>query len=48
MKTDIKYLEEDIYEKIDVRACIAAKKSAGSTSFESVKAQLAAIEASKK
>jgi len=40
--------EEDIYEKIDVRACIKAKKSAGSTSFESVKAQLAAIEASKK
>ncbi|MEG1930648.1 MAG: lyase family protein, partial [Anaerovorax sp.] len=32
--------EEDIYEKISIRACIAAKKSKGSTSFESVKAQL--------
>ncbi len=28
--------EEDIYEKIDIRACIKAKKSKGSTSFESV------------
>lgn len=28
--------EEDIYEKIDIRACINAKKSKGSTSFESV------------
>jgi argininosuccinate lyase len=28
--------EKDIYEKIDIRACIKAKKSKGSTSFESV------------
>lgn len=28
--------EEDLYEKIDLRACINAKKSKGSTSFESV------------
>ena len=28
--------EEDIFEKIDIRACISAKKSKGSTSFESV------------
>jgi argininosuccinate lyase len=28
--------EEDIYSKIDIRACINAKKSKGSTSFESV------------
>lgn len=34
------YFGEDIYEKIDIRACIAAKKSKGSTSFESVKAML--------
>ena len=33
--------EEDIYEKIDIRACIAAKKSQGSTSPESVRQQLA-------
>ena len=33
--------EEDIYEKIDIRACIAAKKSQGSTSPESVRKQLA-------
>jgi len=32
--------EEDIYEKIDIRACIKAKKSEGSTSFESVATQL--------
>lgn len=32
--------EEDIYEKIDIRACIKAKKSQGSTSFESVAQQL--------
>jgi argininosuccinate lyase len=32
--------EEDIYEKIDIRACIAAKKSQGSTSPESVRQQL--------
>lgn len=33
--------EEDIYEKIDIRACITAKKSQGSTSPESVRKQLA-------
>lgn len=32
--------EEDIYEKISIRACIEAKKSQGSTSFASVKEQL--------
>lgn len=32
--------EEDIYEKIDIRACIRAKKSKGSTSFESVEHML--------
>jgi argininosuccinate lyase len=32
--------EEDIYEKIDIRACIRAKKSKGSTSFESVEQML--------
>jgi argininosuccinate lyase len=32
--------EEDIYEKIDIRACINAKKSKGSTSFESVEQML--------
>ncbi len=32
--------DEDIYEKIDIRACINAKKSKGSTSFESVKQML--------
>lgn len=32
--------EEDIYEKIDIRACICAKKSKGSTSFESVEQML--------
>lgn len=32
--------EEDVYEKIDIRACISAKKSMGSTSFESVAAMI--------
>lgn len=40
--------EEDIYEKIAVRSCIKAKKSKGSTSFESVKEQLRAIQESSK
>ena len=40
--------EEDIYEKFAVRSCIKAKKSKGSTSFESVKAQLRTIEKSSK
>lgn len=31
---------EDIYQKIDIRACIQAKKSKGSTSFESVEQML--------
>ncbi len=31
----------DIYEHIDLRACVKAKKSVGSTSFESVKKMLA-------
>lgn len=36
--------DDDIYEKIDIRSCIKAKKSKGSTSFESVKKQLEDIE----
>ncbi len=32
--------EEDVYDKIDIRACINAKKSKGSTSFESVEQML--------
>ncbi len=32
--------DEDIYEKIDIRACINAKKSKGSTSFENVEQML--------
>lgn len=32
--------EADFYEKIDIRACIGAKKSKGSTSFESVERML--------
>jgi argininosuccinate lyase len=35
---------EDIYAHIDVRACMEAKKSAGSTSSESVARQIAAVE----
>lgn len=35
--------EEDIYEKIAIRNCIKAKKSKGSTSFDSVKEQIADI-----
>ena len=37
--------DDDIYEQIDVKTCIRAKKSFGSTSYESVKQQIAAIEA---
>ena len=37
--------DTDLYEKIDVKSCIRAKKSFGSTSYESVKQQIAAIEA---
>ena len=37
--------DEDIYEKIAVRSCIQAKKSKGSTSFDSVAQQIADIEA---
>ncbi len=36
--------DDDIYDKIAVRSCIKAKKSKGSTSFESVQAQLKAID----
>lgn len=35
--------EDDIYDKIAIRSCIEAKKSKGSTSFESVKQQIADI-----
>jgi argininosuccinate lyase len=40
--------EDDVYGHIDVRACIAAKKSEGSTSFDSVAKQLADIEKARK
>ena len=40
--------DEDVYENIDIKACIKAKKSFGSTSYESVKQQIAAIEKNKK
>jgi argininosuccinate lyase len=36
--------EEDVYDKISVTACIEAKKSQGSTSFDSVAAQIATAE----
>ncbi len=36
---------EDIYENIDIKTCIKAKKSYGSTSYESVKTQLSDIKA---
>ncbi len=35
--------DEDIYDKISIESCIRAKKSKGSTSFESVKEQLQQI-----
>ena len=38
---------EDIYDCISVRSCIKAKKSKGSTSFDSVRAQLAEIDKNK-
>ena len=37
--------EEDIYENIDITTCIKAKKSYGSTSYESVETQLSEIKA---
>lgn len=40
--------DEDVYEKIAVRSCIEAKRSAGSTSFRSVAQQIADIEAAGK
>lgn len=40
--------DEDIYDKISIRSCIEAKKSKGSTSFDSVKQQLADIDAQQK
>ena len=39
--------DDDIYDKIAVRSCIKAKRSKGSTSFESVEAQLADIDKKK-
>ena len=32
--------DEDVYARIDIRTCIKAKKSEGSTSFESVRKML--------
>ena len=32
--------DDDIYEKIDIRSCIKAKRSQGSTSFDSVRKQI--------
>lgn len=40
LKSFSEKFEKDIYEKIDIHACINAKKSKGSTSFESVKQML--------
>jgi argininosuccinate lyase len=40
LKTFSDKFEADIYDKIDIRACINAKKSKGSTSFESVEQML--------
>ncbi|MDR1245767.1 MAG: argininosuccinate lyase [Clostridiales Family XIII bacterium] len=40
------HFDDDIYENISARACIAAKRSEGSTSFESVERQIALIEES--
>ena len=39
--------DKDIYDKISIRSCISAKKSKGSTSLESVKAQLKEIKSGK-
>ncbi len=39
--------DEDVYENIDIKTCIKAKKSFGSTSYESVEQQIAAIDAQK-
>jgi len=39
--------DTDVYEKVSVQACIEGKKSEGSTSWESVKKQLADIKAAK-
>jgi argininosuccinate lyase len=38
------HFDDDIYENISARACIAAKRSEGSTSFESVERQIALTE----
>ena len=40
--------DDDIYDHIDIKACITAKKSEGSTSYASVEKQLADIEAAEK
>lgn len=40
LKTFSTSFEEDIYDKINIRACISAKLSQGSTSFNSVRAQI--------
>jgi argininosuccinate lyase len=39
------HFEEDVYAHIDVRACIRAKRSEGSASFESTEKQLASVRA---
>ncbi len=40
--------DDDIYDHIDIKTCIKAKKSEGSTSYASVEKQLADIEAAEK
>ena len=40
------YFEEDVYAHIDVRACILAKRSEGSASFENTEKQIASVRAS--
>lgn len=47
LKSFSSVFEEDIYQAIDIETCIRAKKSYGSTSYESVKVQLAEIKAKK-
>jgi argininosuccinate lyase len=39
------HFDDDIYEAISARACIKAKRSAGSASFDSVEKQIALAEA---
>jgi argininosuccinate lyase len=44
LKTFSPFFEADVYQCIDIRACIRGKKSQGSTSFDSVTRQIAQVE----